>query len=79
MPLYEYQCNNPGCREVTETIRPLGHQWIACPVCGCLADRIMSAPYFRITGASARNGYSSTPTYDEVIDEYGYAKKRWGK
>jgi len=93
MPIHEYQCTK--CKYIQELIitktisngnmnigyanDPSQASLSICNKCGCLSKKIISTSYFRVTGANTKNGYSSIPTYDEVINEYGYAKKKWGK
>jgi len=86
MPIYEFEC--PVCgtidevlvtREGTKTALANGKFIKVCSWCGHNTWRIMSTGNFRVTGANAKNGYSSIPTYDEVVDENGYQKEKWGK
>jgi putative FmdB family regulatory protein len=77
MPIYEYECEHCGLKqERIESISEI--KYILCKYCGNMAKKIISTPHFRVTGFNAKNGYSM-PTYDEVIDKNGYAKKKWGK
>lgn len=78
--LYEFECTE--CNEIYESLEDMNTHVIACPNPDCkvgLAFRIMSCCNFRVTGYNAKNGYTGAPSYNEVIDENGYAKKRWGK
>jgi len=81
MPIFEYKCKQCGhIQEMllsTSEAKEIGY--MKCDKCGMVAKKIISMPHFRVTGFNAKNGYCSIPTYDEVIDENGYAKKRWGK
>jgi len=93
MPIFEFECQKCGYIQELIITKIISNEGVntgyandssqaslsICNKCGHLSKRIMSTPHFRVTGANAKNGYSSIPTYEEVIDENGYAKKRWGK
>lgn len=46
MPLYEYRCVDPECRQVSEYMRPSAkrNEPAICKVCGKAARRIISTP-----------------------------------
>jgi putative FmdB family regulatory protein len=67
MPLYEYKCTT--CQRHTEKIQKFSDPEItACPHCGGLLQRVISAPAFALKGggwyadgyASAKPGSSAT-------------------
>ncbi len=67
MPLYEYKCT--VCQKHTEKIQKFSDPEItACPHCGGLLERVLSAPAFSLKGggwyadgyASAKSGSSDT-------------------
>jgi len=80
MPIYEYECEKCGNvmeRYFSSWTEGQMIRYLPCP-CGHYGNRKISTGNFRVTGANAKNGYSSIPTYDEVVDEHGYARKKWG-
>ena len=82
MPLHEYECQKCGNLQEYLTTKISDGDWVnymLCTECGGSCRKVMSAPHFRVTGANAINGYTSVPTYDEVIDENGRERKQWGK
>lgn len=79
MPMYEYRCIRCGHIEEHLNVKVVDISYCLCEKCGEVSKKIMSSPHFKVTGANAKNGYSSIPTYDEVIDEHGHAKNKWGK
>lgn len=58
MPLFEYFCEK--CDKVHTMLMKIdeSQKEIICPDCGGKAIKILSAPYFKIHGFSAQNGYS---------------------
>ena len=69
MPIYEYECHE--CDNIEEFIaRDLDQGnaigYLQCTKCGGVCGRVMSAPDFRVTGFSSKNGYN-LPKYEDVI------------
>ena len=82
MPIYEFECHE--CGNIEEFIcssmsRAKMVGYMKCTKCAGVCNRVMSTGHFFVKGYNAINGYASIPTYDEVIDANGYAKKKWGK
>lgn len=82
MPIYVYECTN--CGHVEEFLAKSHAEgmlvaYMQCTKCAGLCSKIPTTVHFRVTGFNAKNGYTSIPTYNEVIDENGHAKKKWGK
>jgi putative FmdB family regulatory protein len=42
MPIYDYQCSNPGCNEITESVQPIDTIAIECPKCHYAASKVFS-------------------------------------
>lgn len=63
--IFEYQCTNPYCREVTEKLilnAKEAHQTVWCEACGSRAERIMSASNGVVKGkytAKTRYAYAA--------------------
>ena len=53
MPIYEFECSEHGCFELT---RPMARvrEPAACPECGALAKRLLSAPNLATGSAVGR-------------------------
>jgi hypothetical protein len=42
MPIYDYQCSNPACNEITESVESIDTECIICPKCHYMAARMFS-------------------------------------
>jgi putative FmdB family regulatory protein len=57
MPVYEFECS---CGKVSEELVKMGTVSIACPKCGKMAHKIISACSFELKGGGwYADGYSS--------------------
>lgn len=56
MPMYEYECINCG---VFSALRKMSesHQSTVCDECGCMGERIISAPRLSILGKAQRSAH----------------------
>jgi putative FmdB family regulatory protein len=67
MPIYEYECCN--CHHIAEqlhiTLDAKVCGIIICPICGHIADKIISTTSFRLKGGGwAKDNYSSSKKED---------------
>lgn len=42
MPIYDFECTNPDCKNVSEHVVNLGTSEVSCPACGSPAAKIFS-------------------------------------
>ncbi|SHJ00607.1 FmdB family zinc ribbon protein [Halodesulfovibrio aestuarii] len=73
MPIYEYRCN--ACEQIFEewtTSCSEGDESITCPVCGGVAERIISNTTFVLKGGGwyvseyGKNSAASNPTKKDI-------------
>lgn len=58
MPLFEYRCTNPYCKETAERIDPVPIHNVWCRACSSRMEHIISAPAItKVKGFNASNGY----------------------
>lgn len=59
MPIYEYQCKNPHCKENVEKIVLDELELVLCPKCSTKCERIISVSNFKVNGKyTSKTGYS---------------------
>jgi putative FmdB family regulatory protein len=59
MPIYDFQCTNPYCRDEFEQLISPSERVTLCPACGSKSERVMSASSFKVKGKyTAKTGYS---------------------
>ncbi len=61
MPIYEYECVNKECREITEKMRKISEFDVplSCPLCGSETRKKVSQTSFSLKGGGwASDGYS---------------------
>ena len=56
MPNFDYKCE--FCGHVFEALTASGRDYTNCHKCGLLAEKLPSAPAFKVKGYAAKNGYS---------------------
>lgn len=56
-PIYEYQCTNKDCQEITDVVRSISerNEPAECGKCGAQAIKITSLSDFKIKGTPPRN------------------------
>ncbi len=66
MPLYDFLC--PSCKVTTERLVRHREEVIVCPQCGRQLVQLPASPFFKISGYSAKNGYSTDSPSGKLKD-----------
>lgn len=59
MPIFEYECKNPYCKEVVEKLVFDDAETVWCPACSTRCEKIMSVCNAQVNGKyTSKTGYT---------------------